>query len=65
MTKPRANQYITVCCPRCEIIIERVTAETMVYCIACRKWCREVGEASLAAVSSAPRVRKPRRLRCH
>ncbi|HEX4951276.1 MAG TPA: hypothetical protein VFZ34_31755 [Blastocatellia bacterium] len=54
-------------CPRCSITIADVTPETMVYCIACRKWCRAVESAKSVAASnlSAPRPRPRRRTRCH
>jgi hypothetical protein len=63
MTKP--NLSITVRCPHCAVVIAGVTAETMVYCIACRKWCREVEVVNSAApnVPATPRLR--RRVRCH
>ena len=64
MTRQSAT-HLTVRCPRCEIIIERVTVETMVYCLACRQWCREVEEQQRPALAPAP-LRKPRRrFRCH
>lgn len=57
---------ISVQCPNCQIIIVRVTSETMVYCITCRKWCREKKEEVLIAPQTAPSqpIRK-RRYRCH
>ena len=59
------RECIIVRCPNCQIIIERVTAETMVYCIACRKWCREVATRKRAAIAPTPALGKPRRFRCH
>ncbi len=60
------HQYMIVRCPRCEIVIERVTPETMVYCLTCRKWCREVGEVKSAPATAPPPLPKPRRrFRCH
>lgn len=60
------REYIIVRCSHCEIIIERVTAETMVYCIACCKWCREVEAVKIAAAANMPSTPRPRRrMRCH
>ncbi|MFN7931153.1 MAG: hypothetical protein U0Y68_25140 [Blastocatellia bacterium] len=54
---------LTVRCPQCSVVIEGVTPETMVYCLTCRKWCREMEKAM---VQTAPPIRKPRRrVRCH
>lgn len=64
MTKQR--EQITVRCPKCEVVIEHVTPETMVYCLACRKWCREVEAVRAASTSNAtPSLRPRRRVRCH
>lgn len=35
------KMVIEMHCPKCSQVIEVSTTETMVYCIACRKWCRE------------------------
>lgn len=61
------SEHITVRCPNCQIVIKRVTAETMVYCLACRKWCQEVEDGKHAAIAPAPApaLRKLRRFRCH
>ncbi|MBL8205074.1 MAG: hypothetical protein JNM09_12650 [Blastocatellia bacterium] len=57
---------ITVHCPQCAVVITGVTAETMVYCITCRKWCREVeASAQSAAIAATPAPRPRRRYRCH
>ncbi|MBS1812201.1 MAG: hypothetical protein JST84_32260 [Acidobacteria bacterium] len=60
------SEHITVRCPNCQIIIERVTSETMVYCIACRKWCREVEAGKDTPAAPVLPARRPRRrVRCH
>ncbi len=51
------EQTITVKCPRCEIIIERVTAATMVYCLACQKWCRELEEQGAVKCATLEKIR--------
>ncbi|HEX4950818.1 MAG TPA: hypothetical protein VFZ34_29425 [Blastocatellia bacterium] len=59
------SEYIAVRCPQCAVVIAGVTAETMVYCITCRKWCREIEALRQPATAPVP-VRKPRRrVRCH
>jgi hypothetical protein len=59
-------QKLIVRCPQCTIVIEAVTPETMVYCLTCRKWCREVEEArKIAPVAATPAPRPRRRMRCH
>jgi hypothetical protein len=59
------REQVIVRCPNCQITIERVTANTMVYCIACRKWCRE-DDVEVRVVTAPVPARQPRRrFRCH
>ncbi|MFZ4985190.1 MAG: hypothetical protein ACOYLF_06990 [Blastocatellia bacterium] len=54
---------IRVVCSKCDEVIEtstRVGGQTMVYCIRCRRWCRELEDETPAATTPTPR-----RGRCH
>lgn len=64
MTPTRAADLsrIRVRCPKCGQEIETSVPrglETMVYCLDCRRWCREIDEG--AAVLIRPR----KGIRCH
>ena len=43
-TAMKVETTISVRCTRCEIIIEKVRIDSMIYCVVCRKWCREIEE---------------------
>ncbi len=54
---------VTVRCPKCGEVVRTTTpvgSETMVYCLRCRRWCRELDENPTPA---ALKVRKG--IRCH
>ncbi len=48
---------ISVRCTRCEIIIERVTIDSMIYCLECRKWCREIEEDEPLRCEASEKIR--------
>ncbi|MFN7944567.1 MAG: hypothetical protein U0Z53_04405 [Blastocatellia bacterium] len=67
MKEQRKVLRIDVLCPDCGLVIENVTAEAMVYCRTCRKWCREKESLARAATTEGhnPKPKRQRPPRCH
>ncbi|QQS44997.1 MAG: hypothetical protein IPM66_13575 [Acidobacteriota bacterium] len=59
------NRKIEMICPKCSQVIEVSTTETMVYCIACRKWCREEIDLKRKRLRSTPAEAIRKGIRCH
>lgn len=59
------EKKIEMICPKCAQVIEVSTTETMVYCIACRKWCREEMDLNRKRPRSTPEKAIRKGIRCH
>lgn len=61
----REERKVEMICPKCSQVIEVSTTETMVYCIACRKWCREEMDLNRKRPRSTPEKAIRKGIRCH
>lgn len=61
-----AGEAVRLHCPQCGVMIEATIAETMVYCIKCRKWCREEEQLRGSHGRNRPALHCVRKgIRCH